>query len=202
MTAGYGTAAGTDPLGNDGVVDIDALRARLAPELLEWFRVEIDEGDSPELHLVGLTQGELSTCFAAIQQLGPRWSSRTFHIDDEGVDVTVAERPEVAELVASGRASHACLGAEGITVAGIELPLLEMFLFADEIEFFWRPSPNWTPERVAAFFALLERLLALAPEAALRPDPRYPPGARRVLGEHIARVLGDPSRVDTDVDVE
>jgi hypothetical protein len=106
---------------------------------------------------------------------------RTFYIDAEGVEVTVRERPDVARLVAQGRASHACVGAEGIAVAGVELPLVETFLFVDEMQLFWWPDATWTPERVAAFFALLMRLLTLAPAAYLRPDPRYPATTRRTL---------------------
>jgi hypothetical protein len=177
-------------------MNVEALRARLAPELVDWFACEIDKGDAPELHLVGLQPGDLERCFAAIVERAPEWNDRTFHIDDEGVDVTVREKPDVAQLVAQGRASHACLGAEGIAVDGVELPLLEMFLFVDELQFFWWPDASWTPERVAAFFALVRRLLALAPAAYLRPDPRYPATSRRTLGELIGRVLGDPSRLD------
>jgi hypothetical protein len=110
--------------------------------------------------------------------------------------VTVHDRPDVAQLVARRRASHACLGAEGIAVDGVELPLVEMFLDVDEMQFFWWPDASWTPERVAAFFLLVIRLLALAPATRLRPDPRYPAASRRRLGELIGRVLGDPSRLD------
>jgi hypothetical protein len=174
---------------------IELLRARLARELIDWFACEINKGDAPELHLVGLQPGDLERCFAAIVELAPRWNDRTFHIDEEGVDVTVHDRPDVAQLVAQGRASHACVGAEGIAVNGIELPLVEMFLFVDEMQFFWWPDASWTPDRVAAFFALIMRLLALAPAASLQPDPRYPATSRR-LGELIGRVLGEPSRLD------
>jgi hypothetical protein len=179
-----------------GPMSVEALRARLVPELLGWFACEIDKGDAPELHLVGLQPGDLERCFAAIVELAPQWNDRTFHIDDEGIDVTVRERPDVAQLVAEGRASHACLGAEGIAVDGVKLPLVEMFVFVDELQFFWWPDASWTPQRVAAFFALLMRLLALAPAAHLRPDPRYPRTSRWKLGELIGRVLGDQSRLD------
>ena len=95
--------------------------------------------------------------------------------------MTVREKPDVAQLVAQGRASHACLGAEGIAVDGVELPLLEMFLFVDELQFFWWPDASWTPERVAVFFALVRRLLALAPAAYLRQTlgTRVVPSAAR-----------------------
>ena len=165
-------------------------------ELLEWFACEIDEGYAPELHLVGLRDGELVRCFDALQRCAPQWSDRTFHIDAEGIEATVAERPEVAELVAGRRASHACIGAHGITVDVVTLPLVEMFLFLDEIQFFWWPSPDWTRERVAAFFALMLRLLDTTQAGALRPDPAYPPEARRKLAEAMARLVGDATRID------
>jgi hypothetical protein len=182
-------------LTDEGSSRIETLRARLPPQLVDWFAREIDKGDAPQLHLVGLRGDDLERCFAAIAQRTARWNDRTFHIDDEGVDVTVQERPEVARLVAQRRASNACLGTEDIVVDGVQLPLVEMFLFPDEIQFFWWPDAGWTPDRVAAFFALLERLLALAPAASLQPDTRYPAGNRRTLADLIARVLGDPSRL-------
>jgi hypothetical protein len=175
---------------------LTTLQARLTPELVDWFRVDNDGGDAPELHLVGLTPRDVVRCCAAIQELGPRWNARTFHVDDEGIDVTALERPDFGELVASGRVTQACVGAEGITVDGTELPLVEMFIFVDAIEFFWWPHAGWSPERVTGFFALLMRLLALAPKATLRPDPRYAVETRHAFSDSIARVIDDPSRLD------
>ena len=53
------------------------------------------------------------------------------------------------------------VGAERIAIGGVELPLVEMFLFTDEVQFFWWPGAEWTPRRVAGFFALLAQMLAL-----------------------------------------
>jgi hypothetical protein len=172
------------------------LQARLAPELVEWFADAGANDDGPELHLVGLGPGELERCFAAIAELGPCWAGRDYFIDDEEAIVTVAERPEVAALVAAGRVRYPSLSADGITIEGVVLPLVEMFLLPDEIEFFWWPETAWRPERVAGFFALMMRLLALAPAAKLRPDPRYAPEARRMLGGRIAELIGAPERLD------
>jgi hypothetical protein len=167
-------------------------------ELLEWFDTEVDEGDAPELHLTGLLAGDLSRCFSVIAGGSPRWSDRTFHIDADARDYTVSQRPDVAELVASGQAPFACIGAEGIKIAGVELPLLEMFLFASAIQFFWWPSSAWTVERVSAFFALLVDLLKAAPTSKLTPDPRYPAASRRRLVAAIAAFIGEPARVDAE----
>ncbi|HEV2811677.1 MAG TPA: hypothetical protein VGW10_00380 [Solirubrobacteraceae bacterium] len=175
---------------------IAEVRARLDPELVFYFADEEDAaGDAPELHLDRLGPRDLVRCFDAIVEHGARWNDRTFYIEDEDVDVTVAERPEVAELVAAGRVHGPCIGAEGIAVDGVELPLVEMFLHEDEINFFWWPDAAWTDERVAAFFVLLVRLLDLAPAAVLLPDRRYSPEVRRELAAMFARVIGDAERV-------
>lgn len=175
---------------------VSDLAPRLNADLVDWFRVEIDEGDAPELHLVGLQQGDVTRCFGAFSEFEPRWTDRTFYIDDEDVDMTIHQRPELPQLLEEGRVTHACLGAERLTVDGVELPLVEMFWLVDAIEFFWWPGKAWSRRRVAAFFVLLQALLALVPTGALRPDPRYPGEARKAYGDLIAHLLGDPDRLD------
>ena len=71
---------------------------------------------------------------------------------------------------------------DGITVDGVELPTLSMFIHRDAIQFFWDAGPPWTERHVGAFLALLAQLLDVAPEAALRPDPSYPEPRRLLLG--------------------
>lgn len=170
----------------------------LPPQLLEWFSVEIDEGDKPELHLIGLADGDLPRCFDVLQRHVACWSDRTFYVDAEQRDFSVQQRPDVADLVTNGAASFACIGAQGMMVSGIELPLVEMFLFKNQIQFFWSPSPAWTAEGVAAMFQLLNELLDISAESRLVPDPRYPEQSRRSLGAAIAAFLGEPTRVAVD----
>jgi len=167
----------------------------LPPELREWFSVEIDMGDAPELHLVGLETTEFVRCFDTLRRYAGTWSGRTFHIDAENADVTIAERPDVAELVARREVSVACVGTDALEVDGVRLPLVDMFLSPQEIQFFWWPSDEWQPDRIAAFFRLLTELLDLAPAAELSVDPRYPKDSRRRLGRAVGRFIGKPSRI-------
>jgi hypothetical protein len=167
--------------------------------LVEEF---VDVGDEqpgnvqPELHVVGLSGPEVVAVVEQLNRLGATWDERTFHVDAEGIDVTVSERPDVADLVVAGRAQHACVGADGITVDGVELPTLSMFIHRDSIEFFWDAGPPWTERHVAAFVALLAQLLDLAPEAALRPDPSYPEPRRQLLGRLVGDATGRSDRID------
>lgn len=167
----------------------------LPPELQEWFSVDVDQGDKPELHLVGLEVSEFLRCFDVLRRCAGSWSDRTFHIDAEHADVTMAQRPDVAELVARGEVTVACVSTDGLSVNGVDLPLIEMFLYPHEIQFFWRPSEEWEPERVAAFFSLLHDLLGLAPAAQLAVDTRYPRSSRERLGAAAGEFLGQPARV-------
>jgi hypothetical protein len=123
---------------------------------------------------------------------GARWNDRTFSLDAEGIDVTVSQRPDVAALVVSGQAGHACVGADGIGLDGVELPTLSMFIYSDSIEFFWETGPPWREGHVPVFLAIMRELLDLAPDAALRPDPALLEEFRTALGDAIGR----PERID------
>jgi hypothetical protein len=176
-------------------MDQPGLPNELPPELREWFSVEIDLGDAPELHLVGLEAAEFVRCFDTLRRYAGIWSSRTFHIDAENADVTIGERPDVAELVVRREVSVACVGTDNFEVDGVRLPLIDMFLYPHEIQFFWWPSDEWQPEQIGAFFRLLTELLDLAPAAELSVDPRYPEPSRRRLGRAVGRSIGKPSRI-------
>ena len=159
--------------------------AEVDRRLVEEFTDTGDEQPGnvqPEVHVVGLSGRDVVALVGHLNRLGATWNEQTFHLDAEGIDVTVSERPDVAELVVAGRAAYACVGADGITVDGVELPTLSMFIHRDAIQFFWDAGPPWTERHVGAFLALLAQLLDVAPEAALRPDPSYPEPRRLLLG--------------------
>jgi hypothetical protein len=178
-------------------MDSGQIAEEISAELVQWFSVELDLGDFPELHLAGLERDELLKCFTVLQSLASGWSDRTFHIDAQGIDVTVGERPDVAELVRAGQVSVACVGTDQIEVQGVRLPLVDMFLYPSEIQFFWRPGPWWPPVQIATFLGLLIGFLDLAPGSELRPDPRYPVASRERLGRALGAYSGLPSRVST-----
>jgi hypothetical protein len=150
----------------------------------------------PELHVVGLSGQDVVAIVEHLNRLGARWDDRTFYLDSEGIDVTVSERPDVAALVVGGQADHACIGADGIEVDGVELPSVSMFIYPDSVEFFWDTGPPWTVRHVPAFLALMGQLLDLAPSAALRPDPAYTDAHRQLLGRIIGEATGRPDRID------
>jgi hypothetical protein len=158
------------------------------------------EGDEPgnlqpELHLIGLSGEDVLAVVEHLNHRGARWNDQTFHLDAEGIDATVSQRPDVAALVVSGQASHACVGADGIGLDGVELPTLSMFIYPDCIWFFWETGPPWQEDHVPVFLAIMRELLDLAPDAALRPDPAFVEEYRTALADAIGR----PDRIDYGV---
>jgi hypothetical protein len=157
------------------------------------------EGDEPrnlqpELHLIGLSGDDVVAVFKHLNRRGARWNDRAFYLDGEGIDVTVSEQPDVAEVVVSGQVSHACVGADGIGLDGAELPTLSMFIYPDSIEFFWETGPPWREDHVPVFLAIMRELLDLAPNASLaRTRPLSTNTARRSAtpsGDPIASTTG------------
>ena len=170
------------------------LDRRLLDEFVGWG--DADGEDQPELHLVGLAPDDLLACLGLLEQLGASWGDWLFHIDAEGVDVRVADRPDVAELVVRGETSTPCITADGVTVDGVALPAVSMFLHPDSIEFFWDAGSAWTERRALGFLTLMARLLDTAPRASLRPDPHLPEDKRRVVGRLVGEAINRPHRID------
>ena len=56
---------------------------------------------------------------AHLNRSGATWNEQTFHLDAEGIDVTVSERPDFTELVDASSEAYACVDANGITVDGV-----------------------------------------------------------------------------------
>ncbi|WP_354697178.1 hypothetical protein [Paraconexibacter sp. AEG42_29] len=176
---------------------VAAILDRFTPELLDWFCVTEEDDDAPELHVVGLRGNDLSILFQRIAADVTAWSGRTFWLEPEELDVTVAQRPDVADLILAGRSSSVCVGALSMNIEGIEISVLEMFLYADEIQFFWWPQDGrWGPVQAAAIVRLVGELLELAPAAEVRPDPRYPE-QQRLLAPALAQALGSGPPLDS-----
>jgi hypothetical protein len=183
---------------NAGVTEPEA-----DPRVVDIFTdLEGDEPGNlqPELHLIGLSGEDVVAVVEHLNGRGARWNDRTFYLDEDGIDVTVSERPDVAELVVSGQASHACVGADGIGLDGVVLPTLSMFIHPESIEFFWETGPPWREDHVPVFLTLMRELRDVAPNAALRPDPASVDQYRRALGDAIGRPdrieYGDPLHPD------
>ena len=87
--------------------------AEVDRRLVEEFTDTGDEQPGnvePKVHVVGLSGRDVVALVGHLNRLGATWNEQTFHLDAEGIDVTVSERPDVAELVVAGRAAYACVG--------------------------------------------------------------------------------------------
>jgi len=105
--------------------------------------------------------------------LSPEFWSRS-----QAVSIPVDSVPSAATLVASGEAEafHHCIA--GVVSAGVELPVIGVFVWQDTIELDYRMGKEWGPHQVAGFFELLRECCALDPGASVVPakgeGPLYP----------------------------
>lgn len=84
-------------------------------------------------------------------------------------EVLINSVPNAAFGVVDGTTSgfRTCVEMQ---VAGVHLPEIGIFIFRDSIELDWRMGPEWTHEKVLAFFELLHLLKGQAPTLELA-DP-------------------------------
>jgi hypothetical protein len=74
-----------------------------------------------------------------------------------------------AAMVTAGKVQcfHHCL--DGITIDGVSVPMLGVFVFPDWIELDYRPGPAWREREVMAFFTILRSINQIAPCAIIAP---------------------------------
>ncbi len=126
------------------------------------------DGSLPGIELAGLSPQEVSAIYLFLRsrsRLSP--GEPTFWDNVAERDVPVDSVPDAAALVASGWADAFHLCVEGLSVGGIGLPELGVFVFADSIELDYRMGPHWTEDAIRAFFELLFVLAGIAPSATI-----------------------------------
>jgi hypothetical protein len=140
---------------------------------------DTDDGSLPGIELTGLSREGVAAIYAMLRGRSrlegdpPEFWSRT-----EEAARPVDSVANAAELVATGRADpfHHCIA--GLVAAGVELPVIGVFVFSDMIELDYRMGPAWGPLQVAGFFELLRDCSALDPKAVVAPatseGPPYP----------------------------
>jgi hypothetical protein len=105
---------------------------------------EEDDGSLPSIDLRSLTPGGLSAVYAMLRRRsrpsGTEPASFWDRQSEEQVLVDLVK--DAAALVASGEAEAFHHTIEGLVVAGVELPVLGIFVFPDSIEIDYRMGPH------------------------------------------------------------
>ena len=135
-----------------------------------WERVrlifETDDGSLPGIEITGLGGQQVVDVYSMVRCGAELCTTgASFWSKESQANCPVDSVSNPAELVVSGNAEpfHHCV--RGLTIDGIELPELGIFVFADCIELDVRPGPCWGPREVEGLFRLLLAVLQKAPTA-------------------------------------
>jgi hypothetical protein len=139
-----------------------------------------DDGGLPSIAINGLSSHGLSAIYAMLRKRSKLAGNEPFlfyhRIQNDSVSIDSV--PDAAALVVEEQADafHFCI--EGVIAAGVELPILGIFVFPDGIEIDYRMGSVWGPDQIAGFFELLKDCCALDPSAVVEPakfdGPPYP----------------------------
>src|SRR5262249_59029194 len=151
-----------------------------------------DDGSLPGIEVAKLSPEGVAAVYAKLRERSriatdsPEFWSRTSE-----ASLPVDSVPNAAALVAAGHAEpfHHCIS--GVVAAGVELPVIGVFVWQDVVELDYRMGPDWGPTQVAGFFELLRDCCSLDPGAVVVPaefeGPPYPDRFARAWTSYIGR---------------
>lgn len=144
---------------------------------------DTDDGSLPGIELNRLSPQGVGEIYAMIRRrsrmasTSPEFWSRTAN-----ASFPVDSVPNAAALVATGWAEAFHHTVAGLVSAGVELPVLGVFVFSDSIALDYRMGPEWGPSQVAGLFELLWDCCALDTHAVVEPEsPEGPPYPERFM---------------------
>src|SRR5262249_8158556 len=131
---------------------------------------DTDDGSLPGIEITNLSPDGVTTIYTMLRARSrlageaPEFWSR-----NQGTSLPVDSVPNAAALVAAETAEpfHHCIA--GLVAAGVELPVLGVFVWQDTVELDYRMGREWGPSQVAGFFELLRDCCALDPSAVVKP---------------------------------
>jgi hypothetical protein len=171
------------PLG----LDLKPLERRQETCVSEIFWAQVaecfntDDGSLPGIEIGKLSAEGVAAIYAMLRRRSrlagelPVFWSRT-----EEASLLVDSVSNAATLVASGQAEafHHCIA--GVIAAGVELPILGVFVWRDIVELDYRMGTEWRPPQVVGFFELLRDCCAIDAGAVVAPaEFEGPPNPER-----------------------
>lgn len=153
---------------------------------------DTDDGSLPSVEIARLSPGGISAVYAMLRRRSHLTGDPPeFWSVLQEASIPVDSVPDAARLVAAGEAQtfHHCI--EGIMAGGVELPVLGVGVWPDDIELDYRMGPEWGLAQIAGFFELLWDCCAPDPGAIVVPaeneGPPYPDRFLRAWSAYISQ---------------
>lgn len=140
-------------------------------ERLRWL-FDTEDGALYDVRLSELDEAGVVAAFGFIRSRSAITPDALFWQTQLERNERVADHPDAARLVIRGVAEPFHVLASGLTLAGVVLPDLGVFVWPDEVTLDYRMGPEWGRPQLLALFECLRQMVAVA-------------GGRVNLGGHV-----------------
>ena len=131
-----------------------------------------DDGSLPGIGINNLSPAGVSAIYRMLRARSlVVGDSNVFWSLVEAMDKPVDSVPDPAIQVATRQAEAFHVLLASITVRGVVLPDIGVFIWPDAVELDYRMGPAWGMAQVVGFFELLKECCALDPAAVVEPEP-------------------------------
>jgi hypothetical protein len=149
----------------------------LLAQVIECFNT--DDGSLPGIEITNLSATGVAAIYAMLRSRSKLVGEPpVFWSRSEKQSLPIDSVPNAAALVASEQSEAFHHTISGVIAAGVELPVLGVFVFTDTVELDYRMGKEWGLHQIAGFFELLRDCCAIAPSAVVVPakfeGPPYP----------------------------
>ena len=128
---------------------------------------EKDDGSLPDIFISNLTNQELIAIYEWLMSQCEAPQKTTVWSIEKECDVFLHEVPSPASSLCEGRIEYIKHPLEGLSINGILLPLLCIWVFSNEIIIDYRMGNEWSDKKVLALFDLLRCIQQIAPIAPI-----------------------------------
>lgn len=130
-----------------------------------------DDGSLPSIEINQLSSRGVSAIYRMLRKRSQFTGNGPFVFWSRTQEacVPIDSVSDAAGLVATGHAEAFHFCASGIKAAGVELPVLGIFVWPDGIELDYRMGSDWGSAQISGFFELLKNCCALDPAAVVMP---------------------------------
>ena len=168
--------------------------ARLWRDLEPWFRDEQSEHHGPDVGFPNLRPEELERGWEALAaRADPLDPTETLWDEETKSEVSVVRALENGAVAAAARYPTPLLSLRNVKCANVRLPWLGVWLWPEELSFYWWVDDfSWNQRTVAGFAELLGELMNLIPRShptiEWDEDGDFWPAIERYLGAIERRV--------------
>lgn len=125
------------------------------------------EGSLPDILVEGLSRDQVVAAHEWLMTKSRPGDHNLAWSIEEQRDVPLHDIPHPARAMCLGRIESFHHLLVGLSIGDVELPLLGVFVFPDELWFHYQTGPEWNEKSLLALFEVLRMVWTFAPQALI-----------------------------------